>query len=41
MVLSGAGGGLSVTLMEREQEAGGLDIQELLRNAVNLANNEE
>ena len=41
VVLSGAGGGLSVTLMEREQEAGGLDIQELLRNAVNLADNEE
>lgn len=40
VVLSGAGGGLSVTLMEREQEAGGLDIQELLRNAVNLADNE-
>ena len=41
VVLSGAGGGLSITLMEREQEAGGLDIQELLRNAVNLADNEE
>ena len=40
-VLSGAGGGLSITLMEREQEAGGLDIQELLRNAINLAENEE
>ena len=40
VVLSGAGGGLSVTLMDREQEAGGLDIQELLRNAINLANNE-
>ena len=40
VVLSGAGGGLSVTLMEREQEAGGLDIQELLRNAINLSENE-
>lgn len=39
-VLSGAGGGLSITLMEREQDAGGLDIQELLRNAINLADNE-
>ena len=26
--------------MEREQEAGGLDIQELLRNAINLSENE-
>ena len=40
VVLSGAGGGLSVTLMDREQEAGGLDIQELLRNAINLSENE-
>ena len=40
VVLSGAGGGLSVTLMDREQDAGGLDIQELLRNAINLADNE-
>ena len=40
VVLSGAGGGLSVTLIEREQEAGGLDIQELLRNAINLSENE-
>ena len=39
-VLSGAGGGLSVTLIERDQEAGGLNIQELLRNAINLADNE-
>ena len=39
-VLSGAGGGLSVTLMEREQ-AGGINIQELLRNAIGLAENEE
>ena len=40
VVLSGAGGGLSVTLIERDQEAGGLNIQELLRNAINLADNE-
>ncbi len=39
-VLSGAGGGLSITLMEREQDAGGLNIQDLLRNAINLADNE-
>jgi hypothetical protein len=39
-VLSGAGGGLSVTLMEREQ-AGGVNIQDLLRNAIGLAENEE